>query len=118
MRIVRAIKSYRLKKKVSNWTDREVDRNIVIKNTHYDRKRKLSDWDIKQIKKKLKKGASIRDLASEYYVDPRTIRYALDPNYRSKRITQSNGKHYGPTCSARDRVRYKRALVAVGAYVK
>lgn len=119
MGIIRAIKSHKLKKAVSKWTDLEVDKNIHIQGTDHDRKRVLTAEDLKFIRKSLKKGLSLKDIASTLYVDVRTIRYRIDPTYRNKRIAQSSGKHYGVTNAAFDnRVSYKRDLVNSGRYLK
>ena len=118
MGIVRAVKSYQLKKKISKMCDKEVDKEIIIKGTQFDRKRKLSASDIKTISKMLKTGNSYNSIAESFGMDVRTIRYSTDPLYRLKRIQQSNGKHYGvDNITFANRVQYKRALVNSGRYV-
>ena len=120
MKIIRAFKSYRFKKKTSRWTDEEIDQNIHIQSTTWDRKKVLSDANLVRIRKMLKKGAKLQEIAREYGVDPRTIRYAVDANYRMKRIAQSNGKHYGGTerGTRSSRIAYKKQLIAEGLIVE
>lgn len=120
MGIIRSIKSYRFKKKVSRWTDQEIDRNIRIQGTTWDRKRTLTDRDLKAIKRMLRKGVDVHDIAPMYGVDIRTIRYAIDPDYRVKRIAQSSGKHCGGTEAGTrfSRIMYKKTLVSDGLIVK
>lgn len=118
MGIIHAVKSYKLKKKVAKMSDVEVDKEIALKGTQFDRKRKLSVADIKNISSMLKKGRSYNSIAESFGMDVRTIRYSLDPAYRMKRIAQSNGKHYGvDNITFADRVQYKRELVNSGRYV-
>lgn len=120
MGIVRVIKSYRFKKKTAKWTDDEIDRNIHIQGTVWDRKRVLGSKELNRIRKMLKRGVKIQDLAVEYAVDPRTIRYAVDADYRARRILQSNGKHYGGTerGTKSSRVTYKKHLISTGCIVE
>ena len=118
MGIIRTIKSARLKRKVSKMDDKEVDHSIILTGTEFDRKRKLSSADVANISKMLKKGWNYNEIAEKYEMDVRTIRYSVDPNYRLKRIAQSNGHHYGvDNITFRDRVSYKRDLVNSGRYV-
>ena len=115
---IRAVKSYKLKKKISKMCDKDVDKEIIIEGTQFDRKRKLSNADIKNISKMLKKGQSYHSIADAFGMDVRTIRYSLDPSYRLKRIEQSNGRHYGvDNITFENRVQYKRDLVNSGRYV-
>jgi len=118
MNIMRAIKSKKLKKEISFLTDYEVDKSIRISGTQFDRKRKLSSNDLKKVSKMLKNGKSYKDIAADFGMDVRTIRYSVDPSYRLSRISQSNGKHYGvDNVTFSDRVQYKRDLVNSGRYV-
>lgn len=119
MGIIRAIKSHNLKKKVRNMTPEQVNKEIIIQGTLFDRKRILDNDDIKTAKKYIKKGYSWKQIGELLDVDPRTIRYSMDAEYRLRRIMQSPGTHTGvANFDAKNRANYKLELVFSGAYVK
>lgn len=119
MGIIKTIKSHRLKKKVSKMTDEQIDKEIIIQGTYFDRKRILTENDVRFAQKMLKKDYTYRQIANMIDVDVRTLRYAIDPEYRLRRISQSNGKHYGfDYLGKSNRIEYKKELVFSGEYVK
>lgn len=100
------------RKQVKNLTDMEVDQLVKIQGTQYDRKRKLTDKDIKIIKKLISHGDSIDYIAAIFGVTEHTIKYNIDSEYRQHSINIRSGKHYGETTKdIIDRASYKRHLI-------
>ena len=107
---------------VSKYTDEEIDKKVHIQSTQYDRKRKLSDSDLFDIASRVMNGESFKTLANIYGVDVRTIRYNLDPEYRTKRIKQGRTPGTTPVYISpeammeikSERASYKRDLVTSG----
>lgn len=100
--------------------DYEINRKIIIKGTEHDRKRKLTDVQVTEIKTAYDNGESVESLASTYGVVPKTIRWHLSDDYRRTLINQmvptSAIKRRTPNRieELRDRAEYKRQLVASG----
>lgn len=107
---------------LSKYTDEEIDKKVHIQSTQYDRKRKLSDSDLFDITSRVMNGESFKTLANTYGVDVRTIRYNIDPEYRTKRIKQGRTAGTTPVCISpeammeikSERASYKRDLVTRG----
>ena len=100
------------RKEIKNLNDFEVDQLVKIQGTQFDRKRKLTDKDIKSIKKLLSKGIGIEHIAEMFDVTVHTIKYNTDPDYRLHSINIRSGKHYGQTVmDTLNRAAYKRSLV-------
>lgn len=107
---------------LSKYTDEEIDKKVHIQSTQYDRKRKLSDSDLFDITSRVMNGESFKTLANIYGVDVRTIRYNLDPEYRTKRIKQGRTSGTTPVYISpeammeikSERASYKRGLVTQG----
>lgn len=100
------------RKELLNLDDFTLDRKVIIQGTQWDRKRKLSDKDLKKIVKLLKKGYDYEELAEMYRVTPHCIRYNTDEEYRRHSISIRSGKHTGiDTCTFVNRVNYKRHLI-------
>lgn len=100
------------RKEVLNLDDFTLDKKVIIQGTQWDRKRKLSDKDLKKIVKLLKKGYDYEELGEMYRVTPHCIRYNTDEEYRRHAINIRSGKHTGiDTCTFVNRVNYKRYLI-------
>lgn len=100
---------------ILNASDIRIDKTVKIQGTQYDRKRKLSDQDIAVIKKLVSRGKSIKDIAELFDVRPKTIRYNIDPDYRTYLLSSISGVHTGKlTRTFKDRVTYKRSLLTAG----
>lgn len=100
------------RREIKKLNDIEVDKLVKIQGTQFDRKRKLSDKDIKHIKKLLINNIDIEDIANIFGVTVHTIKYNTDPNYRAHSINIRSGKHYGETVMDMvNRATYKRSLV-------
>ena len=94
--------------------DNELDAVIKIQGTDLDRKRKLTDKMIKNIRKKYSKGKTLKELAEKYSVNYKTIRYWVDENYKQRILSENNHTHYGKVQTVADRAAYKRQLVLAG----
>lgn len=100
------------RKELLNLDDFTLDRKVIIQGTQWDRKRKLSDKDLKRIVKLLKKGYDYEELGEMYGVTPHCIRYNTDEEYRRHAISIRSGKHTGiDICTFENRVEYKRHLI-------
>ena len=104
------------RKEVLKLTPLELDKKVKIQGTQYDRKRKLTDKQIKKIKRALAKGASEKELAKKYNVDPGTIHYNSNLEYKFYIQTYQAlnfGDHTGQdNYTIYDRSLYKRNLVS------
>ena len=110
-------KSMREEKKaretILKYDDLSLDQVVKIQGTQYDRKRKLTDDMLKQIKAKLEKGIPVEALSEEFAVSEWVIRYNTDSAFRAHQIALRSGKHTGiDTMTFEDRVAYKRSLIA------
>lgn len=96
-------------------TDDALDATVKIQGTKYDRKRKVSDSSIKKMNNMLKKGSTVSQIAAKLGLNYHTVRYNVDPVWRKQYNATRNGAHTGKDhVTDRDRVAYKRSLVAAG----
>lgn len=101
-----------IRKKVAKMDDLQVDRTVRIQGTEFDRKRKLTDKQVSEMRKLFEEGFSIKQLASMFKVSRCAVRYNIDDEFRDSMIAR-NGKHTGEThMDFANRVEYKRGLVS------
>lgn len=99
-------------------TDEKLDKVVKIQGTPYDRKRKLSDATIRKMNKMAKSGKSLSEIANKFGVAWATVRYNTDPDWRQYFNATRSGAHTGKDkISVKNRVAYKRSLVASGKVV-
>ena len=95
-------------------TDDKLDEVVKIQGTPYDRKRKLSEALLKKIKK-LAKNSTYCKIAKELGLAPSTVRYHIDPVWKAHYNATRDGRHCGKDkITVKNRVEYKRSLVAAG----
>ncbi len=95
-------------------TDDKLDEAIKIQGTQYDRKRKLSEAMLNKIKK-LAKNSTYQQIAKELGLLPSTVRYHIDPVWKAHYNATRDGRHCGKDkITVKNRVEYKRSLVAAG----
>lgn len=95
-------------------TDGELDSKVKIQGTMYDRKRKLSESTLKKIAK-MAKSTTYSKIARELGLCASTVRYHTDEAWRVHYNATRDGSHTGKDkITVKDRVAYKRALVAAG----
>ena len=95
-------------------TDNALDNTVKIQGTKYDRKRKLTDATIKKILNMGKK-STYQEIARKLGLNPTTVRYNLDPEWKAAFNLKRSGKHTGKDHITKlNRVAYKRSLVAAG----
>ena len=100
---------------VLTMTDDKLDKVVKIQGTPYDRKRKLSEGDIQKMNKMAKAGKSLAEIASKFGVYSSTVRYNTDPIWRQTYNATRSGAHTGKDrISVKNRIAYKRSLVAAG----
>lgn len=105
------------KHEICSLTAQEVDSIVKISGTNFDRRRKLTDRQIKRIRTLyFKRNMTYQRIADKFDVDVRTIRYHVDPEYRRRRI--DNAKMYQTPMDAKEyiarteeRGEYKRHLI-------
>ena len=103
-----------MRKNLLNMSDSALDKAVKIQGTNKDRRRKITKWDYKKvILPKVAKGVSLSQIAKELDVDPRTIRYTIDKEY--KELRNKNRKFYKKSAqkpnALAERAEYKRELV-------
>lgn len=95
-------------------TDDVLDKKVKIQGTKYDRKRTISDEVINKMLKMVKK-KDYAEIAKNLGLSVRDVRYHTDPIYRAEYLSKLSGKHTGKDhITMKDRVAYKRKLVAAG----
>lgn len=96
-------------------TDDKLDSTVKIQGTKYDRKRTISDKSIKKMRSLYRRKKSISEIASKLGVSYLGVRYNVDPVFKAEFNAKRDGKHTGKThITVKDRVAYKRSLVAAG----
>lgn len=91
-----------------------VDQVVRIQGTNWDRRRKLTNKMISNIQKSYNSGRTIPELADKYGVSTTTIRYWVDPEYRSWKNAERNKYAHNTKQDMIDRVErgsYKMLLV-------
>jgi hypothetical protein len=96
-------------------TDDQLDATVKIQGTKYDRKRRISETTLKKIHKLAKKNYTYLQIAKELDLYPQSVRYHIDPIWKAYYNANRDGKHTGKDkITIKDRVAYKRSLVAAG----
>ena len=96
-------------------TDDKLDKVVKIQGTKWDRKCKISEATIKQMNKMSGVGKTIAEIASKLDINPQMVKYHTDPIWRASYNANRSGKHYGKDhITVKNRVAYKRSLVAAG----
>lgn len=96
-------------------TDEALDAKVKIQGTKYDRKRKLSDQLIRKMNSMSKRGKSVSEIAKKFGLNYLTVKYNVDPIFKEEYNARRDGKHTGKDkITVKNRISYKRALVAVG----
>ena len=99
-------------------TDDELNATVKIQGTPYDRKRKFSATQLKEMAKLFKKGKTVAHIAQKMGLNYTAVRYNVDPVFKKEFNEKRDGKHTGKThITVKDRVAYKRSLVAAGSVV-
>lgn len=94
-----------------------INKLVRIQGTEFDRSRKLSDADVKLIRKLFnKKKMSISELAEQFNVSRCAIRYHIDNNFNEKMknnyyIYGDYHKYRNMKKEAKERGQYKRDLI-------
>jgi len=100
-----------------NLSDSALNKKVFVAGTDYDRRRKLTNREIYNIKRSYENTSrDINYLAEKYSVTPSTIRYHVDPVYRS--YTNVKRKEYSFSEPVKgykeDLANYKRDLMRLG----
>lgn len=96
-------------------TDDKLDKVVKIQGTKWDRKCKISESTIKKMSKMAGTGSTAAEIARKLGINYQMVRYHTDPIWRASYNATRNGKHYGKDrISVKNRVAYKRSLVAAG----
>lgn len=96
-------------------TDEALDKKVKIQGTKYDRKRKISDSSIRKMQRMYKRGKSVSEISSKLGIGYTSILYNVDPIWKAEYNAKRSGAHTGKDhITFKDRVSYKRTLVAAG----
>lgn len=96
-------------------TDDLVDKKVKIQGTKYDRKRKISDATIRKMKSMIARNYTVSQVAAALGVAYQSVKYHTDPVWRATYNANRDGSHTGKDhISIRNRVAYKRTLIAEG----
>lgn len=95
-------------------TDDKLDSAVKIQGTMYDRKRTITTATIKKMQS-MSKRKTPSEIAKKLDMRLRDVMYHIDPEFRKAYISKLSGKHTGKDhITVKDRVAYKRELVAAG----
>lgn len=94
-------------------TDREFDSYFRIKDTKYDRHRKVSkEMADEMFVLRYKYKQSVRSIADKFNVSVNAVMYNTDEEYRKKILSNQSGAHVGKdTCLFPERVQYKKSIL-------
>ena len=96
-------------------TDDALDVTVKIQGTEYDRKRKVSTSTLNKMLAMYKKKPNVAEIASKLGLNYTTVRYNVDPVFKAEFNAKRDGKHTGKDhITVKDRIAYKRSLVAAG----
>ena len=101
------------RRQVLKLDDITLNRVVRIQGTQYDRKRVLTDKDIKKMNKLFnKKGLSVKEIAEIFDVSVCCVKYNVMPEWKAEFNAKRDGKHTGvDVVTVEDRAAYKRYLV-------
>ena len=111
------IKNYFREKKarkvVLNYDDETLDIKVKIQGTSFDRKRKLTDKQVKKLIKDISDGMSIEEVALKYRVSEWVVKYNSNPDFKKHQLDLRKGKSkaHDNYMDFEDRVNYKRLLI-------
>ena len=95
--------------------DDQLDKEVKIQGTKYDRKRKLSDKTLEKISNMAKKNLTCSKIAKDLGISYTIVRYHMDEAWRKSFNAKRDGRHTGKDkITVKNRVAYKRMLVAEG----
>lgn len=118
-KIKRSIKKRRLIK-LSNL---KIDKTVKIAGTDFDRRRKLTTSDVKDIKQMYRNGWSISRISEMYEVAYATVKYHLDDEFKNELNSKRKNYSYRPynydevKDRIEDRAEYKKNLVIQGKII-
>jgi len=95
-----------------NLANTTLDKKVKIAGTNWDRRRKLTNKEIYEIKRMYKRGKPISDIASRFGVAVSTIKYHLFEDYKKEH--NQRRKDYVNNSSSNnraERINYKRYLI-------
>lgn len=96
-------------------TDEALDKKVKIQGTQYDRKRKVTDKTIAKMKSLYSSKKSVSEIAQKLGLNYMTVKYNVDPAFKAMYNAMRSGAHTGKDhVTVKDRVAYKRGLVAAG----
>lgn len=98
-------------------SDTAINANVKIAGTNWDRRRKLTNKQIGQIKKAAQRpGFDIKAVAKKYGVAPLTIRYHIDEQYKREINTRRADypNYTSATYEPSELAAYKRELIMAG----
>lgn len=101
------------RKVVLKMDDETLDDKVLIQGTEFDRKRSLTNKQLKNISFDLAEGMSVKEVAAKYKVSEWVIRYNTDESFRAHQLELRKGKSktHENIFDAENRINYKRYLV-------
>ena len=105
------------RKDVSKMSNVEVDKTVKIQGTKFDRKRKIGDDTINQIKYLRSCGKTLSAISREVGVSAPMVRYYTDAEYRYKHCHMGGTHAQSEVHDLNERADYKRRLMRAGARV-
>ena len=92
-------------------TDTEFDRVFKIRNTKYDRHKKITqEMADRMYLLRFKYKWTFKEIAEEFNCSPTCVRYNIDNDFRS-RVLEMTGPHTGHVTTLKERVAYKKSIL-------
>jgi hypothetical protein len=104
------------KKELLSMSNYNLDKTVKIQGTKFDRKRKVSAKTIAKINYLKACGKTYCEIAKMLELNPITVRYHFDENYKYK-MCHVGGTHAHGNLDLDNRASYKRSLVSANAHV-
>lgn len=106
------------KREICKRSDSVINKKIRVVGTDYDRRRKLTNRQISNIKKYYARGLSLSEIARKFDVSPSTIRYHVNEAFKNyvnqKRKEYIYAEEFDHVSYFKNLAAYKRKLVNSG----
>ena len=103
------------KKELLNESAAVIDATVKIQGTNYDRKRKVTKSMKYRMEQMFKSGKTYTQIAEHFGVNPQTVRYNIDEEYRAWKLEdrKNYARNWQPDSTTKaERVEYKKELLS------
>lgn len=99
-------------------SDSELNRSVLVQGTSYDRRRKLSNQFIYNLKRRFNNGTDVAVIARDAGISIRDVRYHVDENYKhAYNKLRKLYKQSDSSSNPGELANYKRELLKQGKHL-